>query len=393
MNILCIFQKFDFNSSTIYLDLVNELRDAGHKVFVLAGTTNSVDTNKTYDVNGIKVAYVALPDQFKAGKIKKGMVQLLIEPMMIKACKKHFYSEKIDLIIYPTPPITLSNVVRKLKKHYGAITYLMLKDIFPQNAADLKMMSQSGLIFKYFKSVEEKLYQVSDHIGCMSQANISYMRDKLDPELWKRLELFPNTVKIKPFVERVSNERKVTNFVFGGNLGKPQAVDFLLKGIEALKDYEDAHFLIVGDGTESGKVAKFIENNKLKNAEYHKSLPRDEYEKLLVEQDVGLVMLHPDFTIPNFPSRILSYMQMGMPMLAVTDRVTDISSTITQMARCGYYSPSNDLNAFVRTVKTICDNKASLKELGENGRKYLEENFDVKLSVSLLEKACGTYEK
>lgn len=157
MKVLCLFQKFDFDSSTIYLDLVQALNNAGHKVFILAGTSKEIDEDIIYDEGGIKTAYVLLPNQFGVGKIKKGMVQLMIEPRMIRACRKHFYNEKIDLIIYPTPPITLSNVVNKLKKHYGAKTYLMLKDIFPQNAADLRMMSNTGLVFKFFKHIEKKI--------------------------------------------------------------------------------------------------------------------------------------------------------------------------------------------------------------------------------------------
>lgn len=390
MNILCIFQKFDFDSSTIYLDLVKALSEAGHKVYVLAGTTKKIDTDRVYDEDGIKVAYVSLPDQFNAGKIKKGMVQLLIEPMMIKACKKHFYKEKIELITYPTPPITLSNVVKKLKKHYRATTYLMLKDIFPQNAVDLKMMSDNGVICKYFKHVEEKLYDVSDYIGCMSEANISYMRDHCAPENWGKLELFPNTVKIKPFDDsRYANasDGEIVNFVFGGNLGKPQAVDFLLEGIEKLKDYNKAHFCIIGDGTESKRVQDFIHSKKLSNAEYHKSLPREEYEKMLKKQDIGLIMLHPDFTIPNFPSRCLSYMQMGIPILAVTDRRSDIGIMVSQLSRCGYYTPSDDLSGFVRMVQTICENKNALEKMGRNGRTYLEDKFDVRRSVEILERA------
>ena len=307
MNILCIFQKFDFDSSTIYLDLVNELSEAGNQVYILAGTTKDVDANVVHDVNGMKVAYVLLPDQFNAGKIKKGIVQLLIEPKMIAAAKKHFWNEKIDRIIYPTPPITLSNVVKTLKKHFNASTYLMLKDIFPQNAVDLKMMSVKNPVYKYFKWVEKRLYTVSDRIGCMSLANIEYMRENSDEYIWNRLELFPNTVKIKPRVKRDNTDSEIVNFVFGGNLGRPQAVEFLLKGIEGLKDYKNAHFLIIGDGTESKRVEDYIAEKKLNNVEYHKSLPRDEYEELLKKQDIGIISLHPDFTIPNFNFNLFNF--------------------------------------------------------------------------------------
>lgn len=389
MNILCLFQKFDFNSSTIYLDLVEALKESGHNVYILAGTSNKTDCSRVYDENGIKTAYVQLPDQFNAGKIKKGMVQLLIEPMMIKACKRHFYNEKIDLIIYPTPPITLSNVVKKLKKHYSAKTYLMLKDIFPQNAADLNMMSEGGIIFKYFKNMEKKLYAVSDRIGCMSKANIDYMKEHSDKALNDRLELFPNTVRIKDTEDIMRGKGDRINFVFGGNLGKPQAVDFLLNGIKELSDYEKAHFLIIGDGTESAKVAEFIKNNQLKNVEYHKSLPRDKYEELLKQQDVGMISLHPMFTVPNFPSRLLSYMQMSMPILAVTDKVSDIGTVITEDAKCGYFTPSDDLEKFVKTIKHICENGEELYEMGKRGREFLIENYNVKNSVKILEKAYG----
>lgn len=384
MNILCIFQKFDFDSSTIYLDLVTELAKAGNQVYILAGTTKDVDANIVHDVNGIKVAYVPLPDQFNAGKIKKGMVQLLIEPKMISAAKKHFWNEKIDRIIYPTPPITLSNVVKKLKKHFGATTYLMLKDIFPQNAVDLKMMSVKSPIYKYFKWVEKQLYAVSDRIGCMSLANIEYMRENSEEYIWNRLELFPNTVKIKPAIIRKDSNSDTVNFVFGGNLGRPQAVEFLLDGINALKDYNKAHFLIIGDGTESKKVDDFISDNALTNVEYHKALPRDEYEAILEKQDVGIISLHPDFTIPNFPSRLLSYMQISLPVLAVTDRNTDISDIIVNEAKCGYYTPSDDIEGFVKTIKEICDNRSELIDMGKCGRKYLEDNYDVKSSVEIL---------
>lgn len=388
MNILFLFQKFSFQSSTIYLDLVDACRDAGHQVYVVAGTSEKVDASRMVEERGCKVVYVPLPDQFKSGKIKKGLVQLAIEPIFLSRMKKYMWNEKIDLIAYPTPPITLAGVVKAAKKHYHAKTYLMLKDIFPQNAADLQMMGEKSPVFKYFKGVEKKLYRVSDRIGCMSEANVEYMRAHLPKEMGERLELFPNTVKVMPF-ENPGEDREngPVRFVFGGNLGKPQAIDFLLEGIKALSDYADARFLIIGDGTEAKRVEKFLETNALPNAEYHKQLPRDEYEAILGKQDIGLILLSPAFTIPNFPSRLLSYMQKGKPVFAVTDRVSDIGKIVSEDAGCGFFAPSDDLAGFVNSVKEICGRRDELAEMGKRGYEFLSKNYSVEISVRLLEDA------
>ncbi|MCR5526529.1 MAG: glycosyltransferase family 4 protein [Lachnospiraceae bacterium] len=388
MNVLCLFQKFSFDASTIYLDLINELKAKGHEVFVIAGTSSETIDYKSIDHQaGVNTAYVKLPDQFHTDKIRKGLIQLTIGWKMLLCAKKFFWNEKIDIIIYPTPPITLAGILPALKSHYGAVTYLMLKDIFPQNAVDLKMMSEGGLLHKYFRNMERKLYRCSDKIGCMSQANIAYVKSK-NPEIPSiKLELFPNTVRILPRSEWQTKDKTCVRFVFGGNLGKPQAIDFLMEGIRRLKDFQGARFTIIGDGTEVDKVRDCIKHYRLTNVRFEKQLPRDEYEQQLSNADVGLVMLSPDFTIPNYPSRILSYMQMSKPILAVTDRVTDIHALVTYEARCGWWCASDDVDGFVEQIKKIYEERDNLTEFGENGRNYLEENFDVARSVEILENA------
>lgn len=58
-------------------------------------------------------------------------------------------------------------------------------------------MSKTGvreLLYKYFRKQEKRLYTISDHIGCMSQANIDYVI-KHNPEVNSRkVEVCPNTI-------------------------------------------------------------------------------------------------------------------------------------------------------------------------------------------------------
>ena len=397
MNILFLFQRFSFESSTIYLDLVRECADRGHRVYILAGSSEQ-ESDGVKEAYGCRICYVKLPDQFKSGKIKKGLVQLLIEPIFLNVLKKNLWQERIDLIAYPTPPITLSGVVRAAKKHYGAVSYLMLKDIFPQNAADLGMMNKISPVFLYFRLVEKALYKISDHIGCMSPANIEYMR-KYNPETSQKLELFPNSVKIKPLEDRSDDvgfypKEGPVSFVLGGNLGKPQAIGFILKLIDTLcrEDFRGACFTIIGTGTEQKRVEAFFNEKKPFNACFHENLPREEYERLLMDQEVGIISLSPDFTIPNFPSRLLSYMQMAKPVLVLTDKNTDIGRIVCG-AGFGFYASSDDVKGAAELVKEVCKRRSELAEMGLRGREYLKDNYDVQQSADILERAAGLDKK
>ncbi len=397
MNVLCLFQKFDPDSSTIYLDLVLALKDRGHRVMI-AACSSKEKSLRLENREGLECTYVPVPDQFNAGAVKKGLIQLTLGQKLIKCVKRYFWREKVDIIVYPTPPVTLSGILKPLKEHYGAVTYLMLKDIFPRNASDLKMMKENGLLFRYFRCRERELYRGSDVIGCMSPANIEYIRHHEGETVSAKTELFPNTVRIVPDNtedssryekngEPDSGEKSYVNFFFGGNLGKPQAVDFLLKGIGRLSSDETVRFTFIGSGTEEGRIRDYIDRHAFKNLRLLHELPRREYEKLLNEADIGIVSLSPLFTIPNFPSRILSYMQMAKPVFAVTDRTTDIGTLVTRDARCGFWCPSDDIDAFTETVKRIVSEKELLPEYGRRGREYLIKNFNVESSVDILERA------
>ncbi|MBO6146920.1 MAG: glycosyltransferase family 4 protein [Lachnospiraceae bacterium] len=391
MRILFLFQIFDYKKSTIYLDLVRECRDRGHMVTVIAGTSDMELPDGVTEVEGIRTVYMKLPDQFGAGSVKKALIQMSIPGRIRMILKDGFKDETFDVIAYPTPPITLAPVLRYCAKRYkSAIRYLMLKDIFPQNAVDLGMFSKSSPIYKYYRRMERQLYAYSDRIGCMSEANIAYLKEH-DPEIPnEKLEYFPNTVALNEAVSmkdtRAANGLRI---VFGGNMGKPQDIGGLLKGIKTCGEQPDldrVFFYFIGDGTESRRIEEYIEREKPVNLTYRHQLERPEYEKLLANADVGMISLSKDFTIPNFPSRILSYMQISKPVFAVLDEATDMDECIAE-AGCGISVRAGDTGAFVEGVRRLIQLKDKLPEMGARGRRYLERYFNVGVSVDILERA------
>ena len=112
-----------------------------------------------------------------------------------------------------------------------------------------------------------------------------------------------------------------------------------------------------------------------------KSLPKEDYDRMIAACDVGMIFLDHRFTIPNFPSRLLSYMQVKLPVLACTDPNTDIGKIIVE-GRFGWWCESNDVESFDRIINQI--KKANLVSMGENAMQYLQQNYTVKKAYEVI---------
>ncbi len=399
MNVLFLsLTSYDtLEKHNIYTDLLREFKNNGHKVYAVCPVQRR--TNKPtalIEEGNASILQVRTGNITRANLIEKGISTMLIGHQFINAIKKYYKGIAFDLILYPTPPITLESVVRYFKKKDRAQTYLMLKDIFPQNAVDIGMMRKSGvkgILYKFFRKKEKKLYAISDRIGCMSQANVDYVlkhNPEVDPA---KMEICPNSIEIQDMTvtdeERVAlrekygipQDKKV--FVYGGNLGRPQGIPFLIDCLRAEKDNANAYFLVVGDGTEYSKLAAFVEAEKPANMKLLKRLPKEDYDRLVAACDVGLIFLDHRFTIPNFPSRLLAYMQAGLPVLAATDPNTDIGKVIVE-GGFGWWCESNDATAFSAAVKEAIAADASAMK--EKELAYLHENYTVEKAYQTIVK-------
>ncbi|TXF77538.1 glycosyltransferase family 4 protein [Chryseobacterium sp.] len=377
----------------VYTDLMRKFSDDGHKVYVVTPVERRENkkTGITEETSGTILNVRTLNIQ-KTNIIEKGLGTLAIESQFLNAIKKNLPRIKFDLILYSTPPITFVKVISYIKKRDNAYAYLMLKDIFPQNAVDMKMLKKGSVLHRFFQKKERKLYEISDFIGCMSAANESFLLNH-NPQISKeKVEVNPNTIEPlelhQTVEERDAIKRKYALpqdkkiFVYGGNLGKPQGVEFLLETIEATTR-EDVFFLVIGSGTEYSRIKKWFEERKPQNAVLMKGLPKDDYEFLLRACDVGMIFLHKDFTIPNFPSRLLSYLDLKLPVLAATDTSTDVG-TIIEKARCGYGILWGDQTAMQNAIPKFCADDTVYKEMKDNAWNLLVTEFHVDRSYGLI---------
>lgn len=401
MNILFLTMSkmTSIENRDIYEDLMRKFRNEGHKVYIVSPTERR-DERKTnvIEEKGVKILSVRTLNVQKTNVIEKGIGQVSIEFLYKRAIKKYFKGVNFDLILYSTPPITFPKVIEYAKKsNPSAKTYLLLKDIFPQNAEDLGMLSKSGvkgILYKFFRAKEKKLYALTDYIGCMSPANVLYVL-KHNPEISpERVEVAPNSIELvedRQILKQVQDDNCIHDnikglpsslvdsfksgkpvFIYGGNLGVPQGIPFLIQCLEANADREDCHFVVVGSGTYYQKLADWYHNRLPKAVTVMKGLPKEDYDRLVQACQVGLIFLDYRFTIPNFPSRLLSYLENRMPIIACTDPNCDTGS-IAQENGFGFYAPSNDVAAFTLAVDKML--ASDIPAMGEKGYQFLKKNY------------------
>ena len=380
----------------IYPDLMRKIRNEGHQVYIIAPCERSSNMNPGFiSVDGVHIVKVKTLNLQKTNIIEKGIGQLLLETQYKRAIKHYLKDVKFDLILYSTPPISFPKVLKFLKrKNPGAKSFLLLKDIFPQNAVDLGMLSKRGLkgvLYSFYRRKEKKLYALSDSIGCMSPANVEYVLKHNSEIEADRVLVAPNSIELKDeeLLDSKEIKRKETVkylniksrygiptdrpvFIFGGNLGKPQGIPFLIECLSANASRQDCFFVIVGTGTEMPLLKKWYTMTKPQSVKVLDGLPKDEYDELVRACDVGLIFLDYRFTIPNYPSRLLSYLENKMPVLCATDPNTDIGR-IAEENDYGFWCESNSVERFTVILDRMIH--SDYKAMGKKGFEFLKKNY------------------
>jgi len=227
----------------------------------------------------------------------------------------------------------------------------------------------------------------------MSQANVDYVLRNNKSVSVEKIEVCPNSIRPSEressfeLIKKTRNAYNVplnsTVFLYGGNLGLPQGIDFLVSVLEANKEKKDVFFIIVGSGTEQARLKRSVEALHMSNCSMFDFMQKSDYLDLLFASDVGLIFLSKNFTIPNFPSRILDYMDASLPVLAATDKNTDMGRIIATN-QFGYWCESGDIESFNEYIDALSSAEHLRKSLGRNAKNFLINNYTTKHSCEII---------
>ncbi|MEA3375881.1 MAG: glycosyltransferase family 4 protein [Chloroflexota bacterium] len=294
-----------------------------------------------------------------------------------------------DAVVLYSPPLPLGLAAWGWHRLRGLPFVLNVQDLFPRSAIDLGLL-RHPLLIQAFDLLEQFLYRRASWITVHSPGNRHHVIARGgDP---RRVTVVPNWVDID-FIRPGPREnafrtrhRLGDGFIasFAGVLGYSQDIDVVLEAAALTAEKGEITWLIVGDGVHAPRLRQKAALMALDNVRFLPMQPRESYPELLHASDVGLATLRSDVTTPVVPSKILSIMAAGLPVVTALPLDGDASRLIAE-ARCGICLPPGDARALADAVLKLWRNRSLRQRLGECGRRYVEQRLSLDACVARYE--------
>ena len=314
-------------------DLSREFVRQGHKLTVLVPSEDLDAHWRIEEVDGVRILRLKSPNTKDINYILRTVNEFLMPYAMLRNLRKSpLASEVWDGIAWYSPTIFLGPIVNALKSGSACRSYLIIRDIFPEWAADVGLIGR-GLIYQMLRLIANYQYSVADVIGVQTAGNLAYFTDWQNG-LNRRVEVLHNWLtQSQPSVCSITIDsttlagRKI--FVYAGNMGVAQGMNILLDLAERLKNRFDIGFLFVGRGRDAQRLRADAKQRRLKNVIFRNEIDPDEITGLYTQCHIGLVALDHRHKTHNIPGKFLSYMQAGLPVLASINPNNDLVRLIS----------------------------------------------------------------
>ncbi len=365
--------------------LAVDFANRGHQVAVLAPDhTTETDIHIDYS-DKVQVIRVKTGEIKGWSKLLRGYREITLSNVIWKRANKFFNENMFDLIIYYSPTIFFGPLVKRLKRLFGCHAYLILRDIFPQWAVDAGIL-RKGFLYRLLKYYEKINYDNADIIGIQSSANMLYFSER-EFEKKYRIEVLYNWISLNVnygspghIRENLGLNGKIV-FFYGGNIGVAQDVDNIVRVAVRLKDVHEAHFLLVGEGSELPRLKKEIQRIGLKNFSIHPAVGQHDYMRMIAAMDIGVISLDRNLKTHNFPGKMLGYMYHAKPILASINPGNDLLD-ILRTHEAGLVCQNGEDELFYNQALQLIKNPDLRMQMGINGRKLLESTFSVNAAAS-----------
>ena len=315
-------------------DLALEFHRQGIITTVITSDSRVNRLSELDKLDGIHVLRLKTLEHKNIGKARRAMAEILMPFLMIRNFRKSaLKNAQWDAVIWYSPTIFLGLFIYWLKKQNTCPSYLILRDIFPAWALDLGLIKK-GFAYYFFRVFERLQYSIADCIGVQAVGNLDYFKSW--PSLaHKKIEVLQNWLSPKPLSHcnldistlPIAN-RKI--FIYAGNMGIAQGMKDLLLLAEVFLDRRDIGFLFIGRGSDIEFLRQDAKKRGLLNTVFCDEINAEQIPSLYAQCDIGLIALDARHKTHNIPGKFLSYLQAGLPIMAIINSGNDLQTIIQE---------------------------------------------------------------
>lgn len=371
-------------------DVCEELVKRGHSVHLITDVPNYPmgitypeyrhHKNRKQEHNGVQITRT-----FTIARRHNAVFRLLnyYSYAVSSTFKALLLKEDYDVIFTnQTSPVMMSTAaIAYAKKHHKKVVMYCM-DLWPASLAAGGMAPDSP-IYKVFGKISGRIYRKMDRILITSQMFRDYLaqRHQVDSQKIGYLPQYANAVFND--LPQSSDEKQTVDLMFAGNIGAAQSLTTVIEAADKLRNVKNLRWHIVGDGSELENLKAMAQEKDLEKVViFHGRKPVEEMPKYYAMADAMLVTLTADeFISLTLPGKVQTYMAAGKPIIGAA--IGEIPLAI-ERAQCGFCADAEDAEGLAAAVQKFL-NTENRQQLGQNAKRYYEENFTRKLFMDRLE--------
>jgi len=380
----------------LIFELARSLRDRGHQVTVLTAypSYNLQVIPERYrhglwmreESDGLIIRRIRVPTLPRNNKIARGL-QHFAFGLWLGALTA--FTPRADVALVFSPPLPLPWLVALVGKVKRMPVVANIQDLFPRQAVELGMLTNPALI-RLFEAMERHMHRQTTAVTVHSPGNREHVIERGGrPECVHVVYNWVDTERIRPgerdncFARQHGLDGKFV-VSYAGTMGWAQDMQTIVGAAAQLQDQQDMLFVLVGDGVEKERAQQRGLELGLRNLMWLPMQPWETYPQVLAASDVSLINLHPELQTPVVPSKLLSIMAAGRPVVASLPGHSDARQIIAESG-CGIYVDAGDDAALAAALLQLRRDCALRHEMGQQGRAYVEAHFSREACTSRME--------
>jgi putative colanic acid biosynthesis glycosyltransferase WcaI len=299
---------------------------------------------------------------------------------------------KPDLIVTVSPPLALAATARMLSRLWRVPYVFHVEDMQPDAAADLGMLRQGGLMRSLY-ALERGAYRHAAMVSTLTEGMRRGILSKgVPPEKvvvfghWAEQQLFdiPLSGGGNSFRQAKDLCQKLL-VLHTGNMGVKQGMEVILDAAHRSRHCDDLVYLLVGDGAARPKLQAKAQSMRLDNIRFLPIQPRETFLDMLAAADVCLVTQRRSVADIVFPSKTVTLLAAGRPVVASVAAHSQIANVIND-ARAGIVTEPEDPEALFSAIFQLRDDLRRRTDAGASGRAYARRVWSATEILPIMER-------
>ena len=383
-----IFNPDGVSTAYLYGDIALALQKAGFDVKVLSTTPhyNIVDSQlkkqplkwkvfgllKKSDFNGIDVYHV--PQR----KFKSTILRLFgFIYWHIVSFFTALFIRKIDVILSPSPPLTIGLLNLAIGKIKGAKVIYNVQEVYPDILG-----KEDGMIVNVLSKMEHYIYAKSDGITTIDKVFEDTIKGRFkDPSKLKVIPNFVDTAIYRPLETRPNLDSKIfiendsLKVLYAGNIGMAQDWETMIAFAKETLE-QNIDYYVIGEGVMRDYLQENNNINNLRNIHLIPYQPREMMPEIIAFSDIQFIFMEPQIAAQGFPSKVYTIMACGKPLIVCSPKNTPIINFLSEIDCAKLVTKKTVNEKVVEIIQWLKDiDKEELKDMGQRGLKEIKDKY------------------